>query len=109
MECDVSKHGDFVILHIKEDITFDNSPFLDSLLESKIRSGQNSIVVDLSAINLIDSSGKAIFAKNFRLLKGTERRIVLAGCNPFLLKLFTSIGFHKFFKITATLEEALVE
>ena len=109
MKFEVSQHGEFIVLHIKEDITLANSSFLDSLLEAKIRSHQNSIIVDLSEVHFIDSSGAAVFARNFNILKESEGMIILAGCNPFIRKLFTTIGFHKFFRITSTLEEALLK
>jgi len=103
----LSNHNQFSVVHLLEDIDSSNSGDFDKIIESSISSGAKALILDFSAVKFIDSSGISSIAKNYRILNEKECKVTLAGCNEALKKIFQLIGFHKFFKITATLQEAL--
>ncbi|MFZ2960037.1 MAG: STAS domain-containing protein [Candidatus Ozemobacteraceae bacterium] len=108
MKFEITQQGNFTIIHLKERIDISNAPLLDSLLETKILAGQNAIILDLTEVTFVDSSGASVLARIYRLLKESEGMMILAGCSPYLKRLFSTIGFHNIFRITATLDEALL-
>ena len=108
MKFDVTKKGVFSIIHLQEDIDSSNSALFDSLLETKILSGENAIIIDMTGVNFLDSSGATVLVRNYKMLQESGGIIILAGCNPLIMKLFSILGFNKYFRITSTLEEALL-
>ena len=108
MKFEITMQGNFTIIHLKDKIDISNAPLLDCLLETKIRAGQNAIILDLTEVTFVDSTGASVLARIYRVLKESEGMMILAGCSPFLKKLFCTIGFHKIFLITSTLDEALL-
>lgn len=97
------------ILHLQEDIFSTNSSEFSELVETFINSGERSIILDFSEVNLIDSSGVTVIAKCFRSLQGKNGHLILAGCTGMVLKIFTMTGITKFLKVFPTIQEALAE
>ncbi|MBF0500361.1 MAG: STAS domain-containing protein [Candidatus Riflebacteria bacterium] len=109
MKYQTSKQEGFIILAIQEEILSSNAQEFGNLIQATIDSGDINIIIDFAGVRLIDSSGVTIMAKYCRILQEKKGKFILSGCNEITKKVFTMVGFNKFFKIVATLKEALLE
>lgn len=73
------------------------------ILEEK----EANIVLDLSGVDYMSSSGLRIFVATMRQLKESNRRLVLCSLNPSVRKVFEVVELMDMFDITDTADEAL--
>ncbi len=70
--------------------------------------GPDIIVLDLSAVAFIDSSGLGAIVAAMKNL-GASRRLVLAGLTPTVAKVFRLTRMDSVFSVYPTIDEALTE
>lgn len=94
-------------------ITFEEKRFgaaLASEFENKVKllinEGHTAIVLDLSNVGFLDSSGLGAIVSSFQALNG-RGEFVLCGVHGAVASLFKLTRMDKIFKIYANLEEAL--
>ncbi|MBF0502040.1 MAG: STAS domain-containing protein [Candidatus Riflebacteria bacterium] len=107
MIVNVRTQGEFIIISPLEDVTMSNIKQLDNAIAEQIGLGETRLILDFSLIRIIDSSGIGIIVKNMQLLRDKNGEIRLAAVSDSIMRIFKMINFHKYFKITSTLEEAL--
>jgi len=79
--------------------------FKDKVRE--LTTGQpHAVVLDLSKVNFVDSSGLGAIVASMKLL-GSERPLHLAGLTPIVAKVFTLTRMEKVFKIFNSPDEAI--
>jgi anti-sigma B factor antagonist len=71
-----------------------------------INSGSNLIVLDLSGVEFVDSSGLGAIVSSLKVL-GRKGDIVIAGVGSSVLQMFSLTRMDKVFKMFSTQEEAL--
>lgn len=104
-----TKQNQFSILSFQEEIYASNSKEFGDLIIASINAGDRELVLDFTGVKIIDSSGIGAIAKYFPVMREKGGKIILAGCNDMLKKVFHMVGFQKFFRITPTLQEVLQE
>lgn len=75
-------------------------------MRAETESGQARVVLDLSAVTFIDSSGLGAIVAAMKQL-GDGRRLDLAGLTPMVDKVFRLTRMDTVFSLFATLDEAL--
>lgn len=100
--------GDVMVLRpMDERLDAANSGMVKSRFVDAVNDGQRSFVIDLSAVDFMDSTGLAALMSCLKSLGG-EGQIVLAGPSAKVMKLFTLTRLDKgVFSIFPTTEEAL--
>lgn len=81
-------------------------PSLEAVFEHSISSGRVRLVVDLSAVNYISSSGLRALLSVRRQAQANGGDMVLSGMNPRVREVFEMIGFDKLFRIFDRVDEA---
>jgi anti-anti-sigma factor len=99
MEIQVESRGDRRIVRIKDKITFEHCPQLQSSLDPALEPGVREIVIDFKDVPFMDSSGIGEVLRLFRLLRDRHGELVLINPNRKLRNLFTMYRFEKFMKI----------
>ena len=87
MKVDLHMAGDVMVAAIREpQIDAHTAPALTQLLEAEIDKGQPRVVVDMSEVSFLDSSGLGAL---IRLLKHlpADGNLALCGCRPPILEL----------------------
>lgn len=79
--------------------------FKDKIKELTI-GGTDPVVLDLSDVNFVDSSGLGAIVASMKLL-GPQRPLHLAGLTPIVAKVFALTRMEKVFKIFDTAKEAV--
>lgn len=81
--------------------------FKDAMREHT-ETGSNVVVLDLSNVEFIDSSGLGAIVASMKIM-GSERRLALAGLTPTVEKVFRLTRMDSVFPLYETLDGALVE
>jgi anti-sigma B factor antagonist len=91
----------------EERIDAHNSAELKDSLQQLLENGQTSLVVDLSSVRFIDSSGLGALLSGYKNASLRQGSLVLAGLQPRVQSMFELTRLHRVFEIYATVDEAL--
>lgn len=80
------------VFALEGEIDFHYAPVLRTLLQGKIKQGTRSLILDLTRVDYIDSSGMAAIIEYFRDTTKMGGVLCLAGMNPSLVSLFQVVG-----------------
>ncbi|MBF0501651.1 MAG: STAS domain-containing protein [Candidatus Riflebacteria bacterium] len=107
MQLHIETTGGVSIVRPLEDVDPANSSQLERTLIEQIDGGVRCIILDLSRVGYIESSGIGAIVRAYRRMKDISGEIILSGCNENLMKIFKLINFQRYFRMTITLSEAL--
>lgn len=99
------RKGNILIIHLAGELIFTNASEVKEEIKANIRNTDELLVLDLSELELIDSSGVGIVISLLRLMEG--ERVLLAAPQPKVARVFEITRLEKIVPIYATLEEAL--
>ena len=85
-----------------------SSPDLQTALDAEIDAGRIWLIVDLSQVGYISTSGLKVLVNAWRRAREANGSVVLAGLHPHVLEVFETVGFDQIFDIFASIEEAVV-
>ena len=68
---------------------------------------EDHLIVDMSELRYIDSTGAKVFLDTHRMFLRSGRRIVLAGVQPLTMRIIEVMGVQKVIPIFPTVDEAL--
>ena len=98
-----------IVLSIAGAVDSSTSDELESRLEQCLAENPAHLVLDLSDMVYISSSGWGIVVKYMQKLGASGGALVLAGMNSTILKIFRDLGFEPLIPHFGTLERALGE
>ena len=104
MEVQVEARGERRIVRIKDKITFEHCPVLQSRLEPALETGVREVVVDFRDVPFMDSSGIGEILRLFKHMRERNGSVVLINPNRKLHNLFTMYRFEKFMQIREDVE-----
>ena len=107
LDIETSGTGDRTVIHVVGEVDVYTAPQLRERLDQEIDSGNHHLVVDLSGVTFMDSTGLGVLVgrlKQIRLHDGTMR---LVCAHDRVLKVFVITGLDKVFAIFPTVSEAL--
>ncbi len=96
-----------LIVTLLTDLTFEWFMEFDDQVRQALPATVAAGVLDLSAVQHLDSSGLGVVARLHRDLKARGGRLALAGAAPHLQNLLRMVGFHQHLQTWDTLAEAL--
>ncbi|GEM_PF-684843 len=106
MEHDVEKLNNFTLVKLSGEIDVSVAPKLRNLLRELIEGGQENLVIDLTEVPFIDSSGLGIFVVAFKLAKAKNGAIKFVGARPEVLKVIQLTRLDKHFQLFESMEQA---
>jgi len=101
------KVGDAVILTVDGEINFNSSPDFRKAFLKVLDLKAQSVVVNLSGVAYVDSSGLATLVEAHQKLKGVGGKLKLSSLTPKVKSLFEMTKLEKLFDIYATEDDAL--
>ncbi len=108
MQIETSKQENWVILNIKEArLDAHNSSDLKDSILKHLESGENHLVVDLSEVRFIDSSGLGALLSGYKNANLHQGSMVLAGLQPRVNSMFELTRLNRVFEIYRDVDEAL--
>lgn len=105
MEHTVTEHGNLIIVALKGDVDLEYSPRLrDALLEAAGKA--DGVVVDMSGVKMIDSSGVASLLEAFQMTRKRGKGFVLADVGESVFKVLKLARLETVFEIAGDVETA---
>lgn len=108
MDLDIRQKESVCFLKIKGPLKFgpDVTAF-DNAVESAVSGGSPNLVLDLSAMPIIDSSGIGAVVGALRLAKDAGGDVRLVSPSPFAERTFKMVGILRLFQVFPTEAEAV--
>jgi anti-sigma B factor antagonist len=108
MELDVKleRDGDICVISLAGEVDVYTSPSFKERLVKAIDDGCTSIVVDLEAVDFIDSSGLGVLVSGLRRVKEQNGSIRLVCTREPIMKVFRITGLDRVFPVFASVAEA---
>lgn len=95
------------VIAIPDDVTGDHGMELAAAIKQQLEANHKIIVLDFTKAAIIDSMGISGIVANVSLLKTKGGKLILAGCNPTIKKVFQLVGFERHFPIVETIANAV--
>jgi anti-sigma B factor antagonist len=95
------------VIAITGEIHVSTAPRFSVLLDDAIGRGKTAVVLDLSAVDFIDSTGLSVLLNGLRRVTRQRGRMALVCVNPTVLRLFEITRLDATFDIHPTRKEAL--
>ncbi len=96
-----------VTVSIKGDIDMNNSPKVREVLTTLFRENKKAIVVDLSEVAYVDSSGIATFVEGLQWSHNSDNKFRLACMSPAVKDIFNIAKLLTLFEVYESTEDAL--
>lgn len=107
MKLSESSHDSIDVFHLEGEIDLHYAPALRSLFEAKAKARCPALVVDLSGVEFIDSTGIAVLIEYLRESAGFQGQFCIAGPTRAVRYVFDIVQLNKAVCIFNTLAEAL--
>lgn len=108
MKFSIDKHEKYVLFRLNETkLNSLISPMLKSEMIMINAEGKRNIIIDLTDVSYVDSSGLSSLLVANRLCKNLDGSLILTGLQPALKKLIEITQLENIFKIVPTISEAV--
>jgi anti-sigma B factor antagonist len=87
------------VINVRGEIHVQTAPRFSQRLSEAIDSGATAIVLDLSAVEFIDSTGLSVLLNGLRRVTQLQGRLALVCANPTVLRLFQITSLDDTFDI----------
>jgi len=104
---DVDFNNIIMHVHFSETIDMERSKEFHICFQTVIKGGMKKIVVDMSNLEYIDSSGISILINTAKLLRSRGGDIALLHVDEEISKIFKVINFERFIKMFQNYDEAV--
>jgi anti-sigma B factor antagonist len=98
-----------VVIKVAGEIHATTAPEFSTRLNNAIEGGKTGVVLDLTAVEFIDSTGLSVLLNGLRRLTRKKGSLVLVCTNPTVLRLFEITRLDSTFDIVDTREQALAQ
>lgn len=95
------------VITVNGEIDVYTAPSLRERLNELVAAGQYNLVVDMSGVDFLDSTGLGVLVGGLKRVRSHDGTLRLVCDQEKILKVFRITGLTKVFPIHATLDEAL--
>ena len=108
MQLNMTEQGDIVVISIEEErMDAHNSGDLKEQMLQLFDEGKCSLIINLSKVRFIDSSGLGALVSGFKNSSAREGSLKLCCLQPQVRSMFELTRLHRVFEIFTTQEETL--
>ena len=101
--------SDAHVLVLGGELDIATTPTVRSALDAAIQSGHKKIVVDLTGLNFIDSTGLGVLIGGLRRAREAGGRVMLVAAEGRILRLLRVTGLLRIFAVYGSVDAALSE
>ncbi len=102
-----SQDGDRSIISVEGEVDIASAEILDSAVLSEISSAPTQVIVDLSGVSFMDSTGLGVIVRGLKRAREADIDFDLVLTNERVLKIFSITGLDSLIPIHDSLEAAL--
>lgn len=107
LSIDRADHDDETVMSVGGEIDVYTAPIVRERLDAAVRDGHVNLVVDLSQVRFLDSTGLGVLVGRLKLTRSRGGSLRLVATEEKVLKVFAITGLDKVFELYDTLDEAL--
>jgi anti-sigma B factor antagonist len=96
-----------VVIRVAGEIHATTAPEFSQRLNSAIEGGKTGVVLDLTGVEFIDSTGLSVLLNGLRRVTRVRGAMVIACANPTVLRLFEITRLDSTFEILPNCDEAI--
>jgi anti-sigma B factor antagonist len=96
---ETTKSGDATQLSVRGMLDVNTAPALAEAVDDIVAGRPTKVVVDLSGLDIIDSSGVAVLVKLYKGVRGVGGTVVVAGARDQPLAIFKLLRMDKVFSL----------
>ena len=104
---DVTDHDGITVLAVRGEVDVYTAPRLREKLVELVSQGKHRIVVDLEAVDFLDSTGLGVLVGGLKRLRGHDGDLSLVCTQHRILKVFEITGLTKVFDIHDSVDAAV--
>jgi anti-sigma B factor antagonist len=102
-----AREGDWRVVTVNGEIDVHTGPALRDHLLSVFAHGEDTVVVDLSQVSFLDSSGLGVLVSAHKRARATDGELRIAACRPQVATIFQITALDRAFCIYPTVGGAL--
>lgn len=95
------------VVRVQGEVDVYTAPQLRERLDAEIEAGRHDLVVDLSGVSFMDSTGLGVLVGRLKQIRVHDGTMRLVCAHDRVLKVFVITGLDKVFEIFPTVDEAL--
>jgi anti-sigma B factor antagonist len=103
----IRSEGDRTVVAVSGEIDVYTAPKLREHLIDLVAGGQYQLIVDLEAVDFLDSTGLGVLVGGLKRVRSHDGSLHLVCSQDRILKIFRITGLTKVFPIHASIDEAL--
>lgn len=103
---DVTQRGAYAVLAVQGEVDVYTAPRLRERLVELVSQGTQRVVVDLEAVDFLDSTGLGVLVGGLKRLRSHDGDLSLVCTQPRILKVFEITGLTKVFAIHDSVDAA---
>ena len=108
MQLNIQELGEIVKIEVQEErMDAHNSSDLKEQMLQLFDEGKCNLVIDLSAVRFVDSSGLGALVSGFKYASARDGSLKLSSLQPQVRSMFELTRLHRVFEIFTSVEEAL--
>ncbi|MGO9343343.1 MAG: STAS domain-containing protein [Acidimicrobiales bacterium] len=107
LDVTVRKLDGTAVVVVAGEIDVYTSPLLQERLVEVLRDGISSIVLDLSAVTFLDSTGLGVLITCLKRCRSAEGDLVLVTAQPNVLKVLEITGLNDVFQVHDSVDDAI--
>jgi anti-sigma B factor antagonist len=104
VDLDTTARNGYVVVSVEGEIDVYTAPQLRERLIELIDQGYYRIVVDLSRVEFLDSTGLGVLVGGLKRSRGHDGDLALVCSHPRIMKVFEVTGLNKVFSIADSVE-----
>lgn len=105
MQIATTPGSDRYILTVSGEVDLATSPELDTAIIGAIESGTTSVVIDLTDVSFMDSSGLGVIVRGLKRCREADKDLDLVITNDRVLKVFGITGLDQVIPIHASIQD----
>ena len=105
MQIATTPGSDRYVIMVSGEVDLASSPDLDAAIIAAIESGSSSLVVDLSDVSFMDSSGLGVIVRGLKRCREANKDLDLVITNERVLKVFGITGLDQVIPIHDSIED----
>jgi anti-sigma B factor antagonist len=105
----IDRHGELSVATIHGDVDANSAPQLRTYLDAEIVAGCRFMVVDLTGVGFLDSSGLGVLIGKVKRVRNVGGWLRVVCSEDRVLRVFSITGLDKVIDIVPTMDQALPE